>query len=196
MFIQVVQGRTTDGPALRQQLDRWEQDMRPGAKGYLGSTGGVADDGTAIFLARFEDEESARANSDRPEQGSWWNETARHFDGDVTFRDCADADLSLGGGSDDAGFVQVMKFTGVDRSRMEEMDAAFEPFAAQRPDLLGGFRIWTGADSCFDVAYFTSEAEARKGEQAEMPEELQKVMAEFQDVREPEYFDLTEPQLH
>jgi len=90
----------------------------------------------------------------------------------------------------------VMKFTGVDRAQMEKMDAAFEPFASQRPDLLGGLRIWTGPDSCLDVAYFTSEAEARRGEQADVPDEMHELMAEFQGIGEPEYIDLTDPQLH
>jgi hypothetical protein len=102
----------------------------------------------------------------------------------------------MGGGSDDAGFVQVMKSTGVDRAQVEKMDAAFEPFAGQRPDLLGGLRIWTGPDSCVDVAYFTSEAEARKGEQADVPDEMKEIMAEFGEMGETEYLDLTDPQLH
>ena len=76
------------------------------------------------------------------------------------------------------------------------MDAAFEPFAGQRPDILGGLRIWTGPDSCYDVAYFTSEEDARKGEQAELPEEMTKLMSEFQQgMGETEYIDLTDPHL-
>jgi hypothetical protein len=102
----------------------------------------------------------------------------------------------MGGGSNDAGFVQVMKSAGVDRAQVERMDAAFESFTGERPDLLGGLRIWTGADSCIDVAYFTSEEEARKGEQAEMPEELTALMSEFVQAGETEYLDLTNPQLH
>ena len=102
----------------------------------------------------------------------------------------------MGGGSDDAGFVQVMKSTGVDRVQIDKMDALFEPFADQRPDLLGGFRIWTGQDSCVDVAYFTTEAEARKGEQADVPDELKAIMSEFEGMGETEYLDLVNPQLH
>jgi hypothetical protein len=75
------------------------------------------------------------------------------------------------------------------------MDASFEPFAGQRPDLLGGLRIWTGPDSCIDVAYFTTEEAARKGEQAEMPDELKELMSEFDGMGETEYLDLTDPQL-
>jgi hypothetical protein len=76
------------------------------------------------------------------------------------------------------------------------MDAAFEPFADQRPDILGGLRIWTGPDTCFDVAYFTSEADARKGEQAGFPDEMKDLMSGFeQGMGETEYLDLTDPQL-
>jgi hypothetical protein len=191
MFVQVIEGRTSDPAGVIEQGERWQQELRPGAVGFLGVTAGVTADGRTITIARFEDESSARANADRPEQTAWFEGMAKRFDGAPT-----DVSEWLGGGSDDAGFVQVMKFTGVDRSSMEKMDAAFEPFAGQRPDLIGGLRIWTGTDSCFDVAYFTSEAEARKGEQAEMPDEMQQLMADFQDVGDPEYFDLTDPQIH
>src|SRR5512134_1758692 len=103
MFIQVM---TADAAGLRRQLDRWHDEIAPGATGYLGTTAGVAEDGTAIVLARFESEDAARANSDRPEQGAWWRATAEYFDGDVTFRDCRQVETSLAGCSDDAGFVQ------------------------------------------------------------------------------------------
>ena len=196
MFVQVIEGRTSDPAAIAEQGERWQRELRPGAVGFLGVTAGVTADGRSITIARFEDEGSARANADRPEQTAWFEGMAKLYDGAPTFSESTDVTEWLGGGSDEAGFVQVMKFTGVDRSRMEKMDEAFEPFASQRPDLLGGFRIWTGADSCFDVAYFTSEAEARKGEQAEVPEEMQQLMAEFQDLGEPEYLDLTDPQIH
>ena len=39
-----------------------------------------------MLRARFESEEAAQANSDRPEQGAWWAETAKVFDGEATFR--------------------------------------------------------------------------------------------------------------
>ena len=93
----------------------------------------------------------------------------------------------MGGGSNDAGFVQVMKSKGVDRAEIERLDKVFEKFVDERPDILGGIRAWTGKDSCIDVMYFTSEAEARKGEQAEMPDELKEAMGDFEemDVRVP-----------
>jgi hypothetical protein len=196
MFVQIIEGRTTDGKALMERGESWQQELRPGAKGYLGVTAGVTADGRAVTIARFESEDAARANSERPEQDAWWTETAKLYDGVPTFTESSDVTLWMGGGSNDAGFVQVMKTTGADRAKLEEMDKAFEPYTSARPDLLGGLRIWTGKDSCIDVAYFTSEAEAREGEKAEMPPEVQELMASMQEgMGQVEYFDLTEPQV-
>ena len=196
MFVQVIEGRTSDPAALIENGERWQRELRPGAIGYLGLTAGVTADGRTVAIVRFEDEASARKNADRPEQTAWFEDMVKLYDGQPTFTESTDVTEWMGGGSNEAGFVQVMKSTGVDRSQVEKMDAAFEPFAGQRPDLLGGLRIWTGPDACIDVAYFTSEAEARKGEQAEMPDELKALMSEFEEgMGETEYLDLTSPQL-
>ena len=196
MFVQVIEGKTSDPAAINAQGDRWQQEVRPGAIGYLGVTAGVTADGRSIAIVRFEDEASARANAARPEQTAWFEGMAKLYDDAPTFTESSDVTEWMGGGSNDAGFVQVMKSTGADRAQVEKMDAAFEPFADQRPDLLGGLRIWTGPGSCFDVAYFTSEDDARKGEQAEVPAEMKELMSEFEEgMGEIEYFDLTDPQL-
>jgi hypothetical protein len=148
-------------------------------------------------MARFESEAAARANSDRPEQSAWWAEMAKHYDGDPSFTESTDVGEVLGGGSNDAGFVQVMKSTGVDRARLAEMEEQFAQFASTRPDLIGGVRVWTGPDSCVEFNYFTSEAEARAGEKQELPPELQTMMAEFGDLmKNTEFLDLTDPMLH
>lgn len=196
MFVQVIEGRTRDAAAIAEHGERWQRELREGATGYLGVTAGSTDDGRTVAVVRFEDEASARANSERPEQGEWFQEMAKLYDGEPTFAESSDVTEWMGGGSDEAGFVQVMKSTGVDRAQVEKMDAMFEPYADLRPDLLGGLRIWTGPDACIDVAYFTSEAEARAGESAEMPAELTAKMAEFDGMGETEYLDLTNPQLH
>ena len=70
MFVQVIEGRVQDAAALRAAIDDWFQQVAPGATGWLGSTGGVTEDGRAIALVRFESEQAARENSDRPEQDS------------------------------------------------------------------------------------------------------------------------------
>ncbi len=198
MFVQVIEGKVADREALHRQMDRWQSELRPSAAGFLGSTAGVADDGRAVCFARFESAAAAQANSSRPEQGQWWSETEAAFDGDVTFSDSEDVDEFMGGGSDDAGFVQVMKGHGVSRDRMRAMDEHFEQHGTGlRPDLLGGLRVWTGPDRYVEVAYFTSEAEAREGEKREPPAELVDAMREFEELsRNMEFIDLKEPWLY
>src|SRR4051812_36707219 len=103
MFMQVIQGQVIDAEEMRRAMDRWVAELAPGAKGWLGSTGGVTEDGRFIATARFESEDAARANSDRPEQGMWWSQAEKSLS-DVVFHDCSDVMLINGGGSDRAGF--------------------------------------------------------------------------------------------
>ena len=196
MFIQVIQGKTKDAEGLRRQFDRWKQELGSGATGYLGSTGGVALDGTVFMMARFENEEAARANSDRPEQGAWWNETAKYFEGTPTFRDCTETDTTLAGGSDSAGFVQVMQGRVTDKARVLELEKEFMPKLNElRPDVIGSIRAWDG-DSFVDTIYFTSEADARKGE-AGMADAVGADMAEFESlVQDLTFIDLKDPWLN
>jgi hypothetical protein len=196
MFVQVIEGRVRDRDALNRQVDRWNADVRPGATGFLGSTGGVSDDGRAIVLARFESAAAAKTNSDRPEQSQWWAETEKCFDGPVTFADSEEIDTFMGGGSDEAEFVQVMKGRGA-RDQIHEMDELFERHGPTfRPDVLGGIRVWTGGDDYVEVIYFESEAAAREGEKKEPPAELAKTMADFQELMaDVEFIDLRQPWL-
>lgn len=197
MFVQIIEGRTHDADGLRRQGERWQGEVGPGAVGYLGVTSGVTADGRAITIARFESESAARANSERPEQSAWWAETSKYFDGDVTFTESSDVQQFLAGGSNDAGFVQIMKSQGVDRARLEALDQQFDTLTGLRPDLIGGLRVWTGPDSCVEANYFTSEAEARAGESQELPPDAQALMAEFQAASgDVEFLDLTDPELH
>jgi hypothetical protein len=197
MFVQVIEGRVSDRSGLRRRMDNWNSELRPGAAGFLGSTAGVTDDGHAIAFARFDSAAAAKANSDRPEQGRWWAETEKYFDGPVTFSDSEDVQTFLGGGSDDAGFVQVMK-GGADRGQMREIDQAFEQHAPSwRTDILGVLRVWTGPDTYIEAAYFTSEADAREGEKKEPPPELAAQMGEFEAMTANiEFLDIREPWLY
>ena len=192
MFIQVIQGKTNDKAGLSRQNDKWQSDLAPGAKGYLGMTGGVADDGTVIMLARFESAAAAGANSERAEQGSWWKETAGCFDGDVTFRDCTEVDIEQIGDLDSAGFIQVMQGTATDKARVREIGPQLTPKMAElRPDVLGTVIAWDG-DQFTQVVYFRNEAEARAGEQKmdQAPAELQQIMelapvTSYVDIKDP-----------
>ena len=121
---------------------------------------------SSVVLARFEDESSARTNSERPEQQAWWEETARFSDRDPTFRESSDVTTLFGGGSDDAGFVQVMEGKVSDRAKAEawETPERLEQLHAARPDLLGGVRVGQPDGAFVEAAYFTSEQDARHGE--------------------------------
>ena len=197
MFVQAIEGRVADGDGLRRQLERWMSELRPGARGFLGSTAGVTDGGDAVAFARFETSSDAKANSERPEQGQWWAETEKCFDGEVRFTDSDDVDVFLAGGSSDAQFVQVMKGKDMNRDRVRALDEQFEAHAASfRPDLLGGIRMWTGPDSYIEVAYFTNEGDARQGESREPPAELAAQMGEFEAMMaNVEFIDLRDPWL-
>jgi hypothetical protein len=166
MFTQVIKGRTSDPAGLRRQSERWREEVRPGAIGFLGSTVGIADDGTFIAFARFADAASAQANSDRPEQSAWWEETKKYFDGEPTFRESSDITTLFDGGSDQAGFVQVMEGTVTDRARADALETGemLEQLRAARPDLIGAVRVWFAGGAFAEAAYFTSEEDARRGE--------------------------------
>ena len=138
MFVQVVQGQVSDVGEVRAAWDRWVRELAPSAAGWLGSTGGVTDDGRFVSLVRFESEDAARRNSDRPEQDQWWRETSKLFVGEATFRDSNDVTVDVAGDPDTAGFVQVIQGRGSDPDRAKELmgqDSA--EWAAFRPEVLG-----------------------------------------------------------
>lgn len=196
MFIQVVRGKVKDAAAMKAASESWEAELKPGAKGYLGATEGVTDDGKFIAVVRFESEEAAQANSDRPEQGAWWEKASKLFDGDASFYNCPRVETFMSGGSDDAGFVQVMTYKPSDIDKLLAITKEFENAPMERKDIIGGTTAIASDGTVFDTNYFTSEAEAREGEKMEMPAEMQKVMEEFGKVTGPvEYIDLKDPWL-
>jgi hypothetical protein len=198
MFVQVIHGRTSDAEGLRASFDRWMEDLAPGAVGWLGSTGGVTQDGRVIMVARFESEDAARRNSTRPEQDRWWAETARHFDGEPSFQDSTDIVVDLQGDPDQATFVQVMRGRTSDPKRARElMTLDPEQWASFRPDILGSVEVGHEDGRYTVVLYFTSEAEAREGERREVPLDLRATMEEMEklSVEDTEYFDLPDPMI-
>jgi len=195
MFVQVIQGKMKDQDLLNRQLDRWRKEIKPGAKGYLGSTGGATADGRSIAVVRFESEAAARANSERPEQAAWWNETEKAFDGPVNFTETSDTELLFDGGSNDAGFVQIMKGKVKDAAAFRKWGKEHEGRLKEvRPDLIGGVDAWLPDGSFISTAYFTSEAEARKNEKA-MGEDP--MMAEYMShmAGEMQFLDITDPDI-
>jgi hypothetical protein len=199
MFIQVITGTTTDADGLRRQMDRWEQEVRPGAIGFLGSTGGVTEDGRVIIVARFGSEEAARRNGAREEQGAWWAETEKYIDG-ATFKESTDITTMLGGGSDEAGFVQVMRGRVTDAEKLAGIEARTPEFEAvmrrYRPDVLGDVIARHPDGTYTDVVYFTSETQARQGEGQEVPADVQAMFGDLMAaIAIDEYLDLKDPWL-
>lgn len=195
MFIQIIQGKIRDNDAARATMDRWLTDLEPGAEGWIGGTYGVTDEGTMIAVVRFASEDAARRNSERPEQAEWWREMESHFIGEVTFHDCKDVRLLLGGGSDDAGFVQVIQGRVRDKERATALaEQSSDLMAKYRPDILGA-TVAIDDDGFFtETVSFTTEAQARANERKERPEEMARMMDEEMSLLEDVTFlDLHRP---
>ena len=195
MFIQVIQAKVKDEAAARDAMERWQKELQPGATGYLGTTAGFTDDGTLLAMARFESAEAARANSDRPEQGEWWASLESALDGPADFMDADDVQSWLLGGSDDAGFVQIMRGTSENVERMHSlMNSHTEELTKARPEIIGGLLLNGGGGRFVNAIYFTSEKEAREGEGKEPPDS---VRADFEEgmrlMGEVEFIDLKDP---
>jgi hypothetical protein len=199
VFVQVIQGRVTDARQVRQLLDEWAERHAPDAAGWLGSTTGVTDDGTFFAMARFESADAARRNSGRAQQGEWWSRVSKLFTGEAVFHDCSEVDV-VRGGSDQAGFVQVMQGRTPDVARLRDMGREFdEQLRVLRPDVLGfvvGFH--DGEDGAFtQVVYFSSEEEAREAERKELPPEAAEAMREADELMQDlHYYDLRKPWLY
>ncbi len=195
MFIQIIQGKCNDADRVHQLIDQWRDEMGSKVEGWLGGTYGITDDGEFVGVIRFDSREAAAQNSARPEQGAWWEETKSCFDGEVTFHDCDNAMTFLGGGSDEAGFVQIMQGRLSDPERFRHfMEQPMDMLHETRPEILGG-TIAMEPDGWFtQTVAFRTEAEAREGEHKEMPAELreqfQTEMSMMQDVK---YLDLHHP---
>jgi hypothetical protein len=196
MFVQVIQGQVPDAGRVRAAFDDWYERLSSDAVGWLGGTSGVTGDGRFVSLVRFESEEAARRNSERPEQGEWWSTTVPLFDGEATFRNSTRVDADVVGDPDRAGFVQVIQGRTSDPERARQlMGSDSGEWARFRPEILGTLTA-EHEDGGFTTAiYFTSEQEAREGERKEPPPELRAQMEEMNSltIGTPEFFDLTDP---
>jgi len=195
VFIQIIQGKVRDAGEMRRLVDEWREQMGSTAEGWLGGTYGITDDNQFVGVVRFESREAAARNSGKPEQGQWWQRMEDCFDGPATFHDCDDVAMFLDGGSDDAGFVQVIQGRVSDPERFRHfMEQPMDMLHEQRPEIIGG-TIAMEPDGWFtETVAFRSEEEAREGERKEMPSEARRdwdqEMATMQDVK---YLDLHHP---
>ena len=195
MFIQIIQGRCRDADRIHRLIDEWRDTIGATAHGWLGGTYGVTDDDEFVAVVRFESREAAAANSEKPEQGEWWARMQACFQGEVSFHDCDNAMVFLGGGSDEAGFVQIIQGRVSDPERFRHfMEQPMDALRQARPEILGG-TIALEPDGWFtQTVCFRSEEAAREGEHKEMSsgmrQEYEKEMAEMQEVK---YLDLHQP---
>jgi hypothetical protein len=192
MFIQVIQGRATNPPGIRRDLGRWQRLLAAGADGWLGSTTGISQDGWSITVIRFASEEHARRNSERPEQREWWRDASQHL-ARVVFHDAPKVHIYRDGGSDQAGFVQILQGHTDDMERMVSLGRDQDEVLAREAPHILGMTLAEHADRPGDftqMIYYASEQAARRFEQDEpVLDQLRSLMTTSR------CFDLRDPQL-
>lgn len=191
MFIQIIQGPCTKQDELRAMADTWKTELGPTAPGFLGGTYGFTDDDQFVGVVRFESREAAMENSARPEQHAWAEKMGALLDGPVEFHDCDDVTLMMDGGSDDAGFVQVIRGKVDDPSRLKAMMTDSELLHQMRPEILGATLAIEEDGTFTETVAFTDEASARKGEGIEPPAEVRAALDEA--LRGATFLDLHRP---
>ena len=191
MFIQVIHGKTNQRDELRSLAEAWRDEGGVEAVGYLGGTYGVTDDGDFLGIIRFASRDEAMANSARPETGAFAEKMAALMDGPVEFHDCDDVTTLLDGGSDEAGFVQVIAGHVDDPEPMKSMAADTGELRAMRPEIIGGTLALEPDGTFFQTIYFTDEESARKGEQQEPPAEIRAQLESM--MAGATFYDLSSP---
>lgn len=193
MFIQTILGTCTRHDELRAVLDRWVDELGPDATGWLGGTYGFTDDDRFVAVVRFEDRESAMANSERPEQGRWAEQMTAAFDGPVEFHDSDDVTLLFNGGSDEAGFVQVIRGHVDDPERLRRLIASDPTELRQaRPEIIGATLALEPDGSFTQTVAFTDESSARAGEQTQPPPAHVRTEIDYA-MADATYLDLRDP---
>lgn len=190
MFIQIIQGRSTRHDEIRAMAEHWREELGPTVPGWLGGTFGFTDDDRFLGIVRFESREAAMANSARPEQAAWAERMKALMDGPVEYHDCDDVTMFLGGGSDEAGFVQVIRGKVTDKERLKSMMSDTRKLHEIRPEILGGTLAIEADGTFIETVAFTDEESARAGERKEMPPEFGEL---GQLMHDEEYLDLHHP---
>jgi hypothetical protein len=178
VFIQFIQGKCNRPNDLRRLMDRWQAELGPSAPGWLGATYGFTEDGTSVAVVRFESHEKAMENSDKPEQAQWFNEVQKCYIGPLEFLDCDDVTTLLEGGSDSAGFVQIMRGRVTDEGRLKSLleGRHADELHQARPEIIGATLAIAGDGQFVQTIAFTDEESARRGEQLDMPDEVRETL--------------------
>jgi len=194
VFIQILQGKCTRHDEMRAMADRWREELAPGAHGWLGGTYGFTDDDTFVGIVRFTDRAAAMANSERPEQGAWAEQMLALMDGPMEFHDCDDVTLMMDGGSDDAGFVQVIRGKVDDPERLKALMTDTDVLHEARPEIIGATLAIESDGTFTETVSFTDEAAARAAEASDMdgmPEDVRSTIQEA--MANATFYDLHHP---
>jgi hypothetical protein len=193
VFIQMVSGSCSQQEDMRMLVDDWCANMAS-QPGWLGGTYGFTDDGRFMGVVRYESAAMCRELCDAEGAGAWWAAAEQLFDGSPEIHQSQDVSIMLQGGSDDAGFVQIMrgKVANADMLRKMTTDQEMTSMMHEaRPDIIGSTLIIEDDGTFTETIAFTDEESARIGEKKEMPAD---VAADFEGaISEVEYYDLHRP---
>lgn len=167
------------------------EDAGLAGNGWLGGTYGFTDDDMFVAVVRFESKEAATANSARPEQSAWAERMMGLMDGPVEFHDCPDVTLMMGGGSDDAGFVQIIRGKVEDPTMLKSMMSDTTLLHEARPEILGATLAIEEDGTFTETVAFTDEKSARSGEQMEMPQDIRESLDAI--MQDATFLDLHHP---
>jgi hypothetical protein len=191
VFIQVIQGKSSRPDELRTLAQAWRDEGGGDAVGYLGGTYGVTGDGDFVGVIRFTSRDDAMANSARPETGAFAEKMSALIEGPIEFHDCDDVTTLFDGGSDDAGFVQVIRGRTDDPERVKGMATNTGDLHEMRPEIIGGTLALEPDGTFFQTIYFTDEDSARKGETIEPPAEIREGLESM--MSGAAFYDLSNP---
>jgi hypothetical protein len=167
--------------------------LREEARGWVGSSGGLTEDGGFIGALRFESEEAALANGIGAQVPGWRNAWHALAHDEVRLVDSPAAETLLDL-DDAAGFIQILDGRASDIERMGAVLRGMqEEVAIYRPEVTAAWIAWY--DPAFtQVVHFTSEEAAREAEGREFSGGFAALFTEltglvtdlhFTDVREP-----------
>ena len=193
MFIQMVQGRCSRQDEMRGLVEDWCGSMAA-QPGWLGGTYGFTDDDRFIGIVRFDSHNACMDAAKMPDAATYWAAADALCDRGCEVHESEDVSIMLEGGSDRAGFVQVMRgrVGDADKFRHFMTDAEVTSMLHDtRPEIIGATLAIEQDGSFIETVAFTSEDAARKGEQTEMPAEMQ---SDFESaMTDVEYLDLHHP---
>lgn len=192
MFIQMIQGECAKQDEMRGLVDEW-CGLMADQVGWLGGTYGWSDDGRFVGVARYESRDACTELGAMENGKAVWDRITGMIDG-VEIHESEDVMVLLDGGSDDAGFVQVMRgrVNNADALRQFAVDDEMTSMLHQaRPEIIGATLAIEDDGTFTETVAFTDEASAREGETTHMPDAIVRRMEES--MADVEFIDLHQP---